>query len=72
MFDGLLKPDGYAVVSYYERYGGCFELALKAIHAAVKAMTGLSPLDASKLVFDAKWNSIPHTRSFRIVADGRP
>jgi hypothetical protein len=34
VFHQLLNPDGYAVVSYYERYGGFFELALKAIHAA--------------------------------------
>ncbi|WP_407122899.1 class I SAM-dependent methyltransferase [Bradyrhizobium sp. STM 3561] len=60
----LLNPDGYAVVSYYERYGGFFELALKAIHAAAKALTGLPPEDSAKRLFDAKWNSIPHTRRF--------
>jgi SAM-dependent methyltransferase len=64
VFRKLLNPDGYAVVSYYERYGGFFELALKAIHAAVKAITGLPPLEAGKFVFETKWNSIPHTRSF--------
>jgi len=64
VFRHLLNPDGYAVVSYYERYGGFFELALKAIHAAGKAITGLPALEAAKFLFDAKWNSIPHTRSF--------
>ncbi len=64
IFHRLLNPDGYAVVSYYERYGGFFELALKAIHAAGKALTGRAPLDTAKTLFEAKWNSIPHTRSF--------
>ncbi|AWM01949.1 class I SAM-dependent methyltransferase [Bradyrhizobium amphicarpaeae] len=64
IFHRLLKPDGYAVVSYYERYGGFFELALKAIHAAGKALSGRAALDTAKMLFEAKWNSIPHTRSF--------
>jgi SAM-dependent methyltransferase len=64
IFHRLLNPDGCAIISYYERYGGFFELALKAIHAAGKALTGRSPLDTAKLLFDAKWNSIPHTRAF--------
>jgi hypothetical protein len=64
IFHGLLNPDGYAVVSYYERYGGFFELALKAIHAAGKALTGRPALETARLLFEAKWDSIPHTRSF--------
>jgi hypothetical protein len=64
IFHRLLNPDGYAVVSYYERYGGFFELALKAIHAACKALSGRAGLDTAKMLFEAKWNSIPHTRSF--------
>lgn len=64
IFRQLLNADGYAVVSYYERYGGFFELALKAIHAAGKALTGRPPLEAAKLLFEAKWDSIPHTRAF--------
>jgi SAM-dependent methyltransferase len=64
IFHQLLRPDGYAVVSYYERYGGFFELALKAIHAAGKALTGRTPLETAKRLFEAKWNSIPHTRAF--------
>jgi len=64
IFHRLLNPDGYAVVSYYERYGGFFELALKAIHAAGKALTGRAALDTARMLFEAKWNSIPHTRSF--------
>ena len=64
IFHRLLNPDGYAVVSYYERYGGFFELALKAIHAAGKALTGRAALETAKMLFEAKWDSIPHTRSF--------
>ncbi|MBR1166636.1 class I SAM-dependent methyltransferase [Bradyrhizobium liaoningense] len=64
VFHRLLNPDGFAVVSYYERYGGFFELALKAIHAAGKALTGRPALETAKSLFEAKWNSIPHTRSF--------
>ena len=64
IFHRLLNPDGYAVVSYYERHGGFFELALKAIHVAGKALTGHAALDTAKLLFEPKWNSIPHTRSF--------
>ncbi|MCK1717895.1 class I SAM-dependent methyltransferase [Bradyrhizobium sp. 141] len=64
IFHRLLNPDGYAVVSYYERYGGFFELALKAIHAAGKALSGRAALETAKMLFEAKWNSIPHTRSF--------
>ncbi|PDT91420.1 hypothetical protein CO669_05305 [Bradyrhizobium sp. Y36] len=64
IFHRLLNPDGYAVVSYYERYGGFFELTLKAIHAAGKALTGRAALDTAKMLFEPKWNSIPHTRSF--------
>jgi hypothetical protein len=64
IFHRLLQPDGYAIVSYYERYGGFFELALKAIHAAGKALTGRAPLEAARLLFEKKWNSIPHTRTF--------
>ncbi|MBR0815529.1 class I SAM-dependent methyltransferase [Bradyrhizobium diazoefficiens] len=64
VFHRLLNPDGYAVVSYYERYGGFFELALKAIHAAGKALSGRAALEAAKMLFEPKWDSIPHTRSF--------
>ncbi|GLR94202.1 MULTISPECIES: class I SAM-dependent methyltransferase [Bradyrhizobium] len=64
VFHRLLNPDGYAVVSYYERHGGFFELALKAIHAASKTLTGRPALETATMLFDAKWSSIPHTRSF--------
>ena len=52
VFGHLLHPDGYAIVSYYERYGAFFELVLKAIHAAGKAMTGLPALESAKALFE--------------------
>jgi hypothetical protein len=64
IFHRVLNPDGYAIVSYYERYGGFLELALKAIHAAGKMLSGRPPLETAKLLFEAKWNTIPHTRAF--------
>ena len=71
IFERLLNPDGYAVVSYYERYGGFFELVLKAIHAAGKVLSGRPALGTAKLLFEAKRNSIPHTRAFKSWLDGR-
>lgn len=64
VFNGHLRPGGYAIVSYYEPHGTFIELVLKAIHAACKALTGLAPEPAAQMIYDAKWNSIPHTRAF--------
>lgn len=64
VFQRLLNPDGCAVISFYERNGAFYELALKAIHAAGKALTGRPTLESAKLLFEAKWDSIPHTRAF--------
>jgi hypothetical protein len=64
IFASLMRPDGYGIISYYERYGGLFELTLKAIHAAVKVLSGKPATESAELVFRAKWDSIPHTRSF--------
>lgn len=64
IFASLLRPDGYGIISYYERYGGLFELTLKAIHAAVKVLSGKPATESAELVFKTKWDSIPHTRSF--------
>jgi hypothetical protein len=64
VFAGLMRPGGYGIISYYERYGGLFELTLKAIHAAAKVLTGKPATESAQLVFQTKWDSIPHTRSF--------
>lgn len=64
LFSRLIAKDGLVVVNYMDTNGSFFEILLKIIHSAVKRGTGKDPLAAATLVFDAKWKSIPHTRSF--------
>jgi hypothetical protein len=64
IFNGLLNPGGLLVVNYCERCGSIIETLTKAIHALVKSVTGMSSVDAAYSVFQAKWDTIPHTRSF--------
>jgi hypothetical protein len=64
VFQRWLNPDGCGVISFYERNGAFFELTLKAIHAAGKALTGRPAVEAAKLLFEPKWDSIPHARAF--------
>lgn len=59
-----LAPQGIAVVSYYERRGAFFELALRATLAAAMGVSGRSVEDTARALFSAKWDSIPHTRAF--------
>lgn len=63
-FARLLRPDGFAIVSYYERCGAFFELALRAIHTAAKALSGSDALVTAWALYETKWKSIPHTRKF--------
>jgi len=63
-FAQLLRPGGFAIVSYYEKDAGFFEIALKAIYAAAKTISGRDPVDTAWALYETKWNSIPHTRSF--------
>ncbi|MBW2618530.1 MAG: class I SAM-dependent methyltransferase [Deltaproteobacteria bacterium] len=63
-FSRLLKSDGLFVISYYERSGALLELFLKMVFKAVRELTGLPAREAAWRVFEAKWESIPHTRSF--------
>jgi hypothetical protein len=63
-FRDLLKPEGFAVISYYERDGALLELCLRAIHAAAKAVLQRPPVEVARALFSAKWDSIPHTRKF--------
>ena len=62
-FHRLLKTDGFFIVSFYERLGGFVELSLKAICAQYRAITDTPAGDAVKTLFQAKWDSIPHTRT---------
>lgn len=64
VFNRLLDPGGLLVVNYCERCGSIIETLLKAIHALVKSATGMPSVDAAQSVFQAKWDTIPHTRSF--------
>jgi len=64
VFARLLRPEGFVIVSYYEKDAAFFELSLKAIYAAAKAASGLGALDTAWALYETKWNSIPHTRAF--------
>ena len=64
VFARLLRPEGFAIVSYYERDATFFELALKAIYAGAKAISGRDALETARALYETKWSSIPHTRSF--------
>lgn len=64
-FHQSLKTDGLLVVSYYSRMGGFFELCLRAFHRAVRDLTGKDAEAAAWMLFEAKWNSIPHDKPFK-------
>ena len=64
VFSKKLRPGGYAIVSYYEKHGTFIELVLKAIHSSCKALSGLTPEVAAQKLYQTKWDSIPHTRTF--------
>lgn len=59
----LLRPDGFAVLFYYEAYGAFLELVWRVVHARYRALTGAAADEAARAVFAAKWASIPHKRS---------
>jgi len=63
-FGRHLNPGGFSIVTYYGKYGGFLELALKAIHSAYKTLTLSGPEDAAQALYRTKWDSIPHTRAF--------
>jgi SAM-dependent methyltransferase len=64
LFARLLRPGGFAVVSYYEKHGGWVELFTKRIYNRVKDLTGLPGIEVAHKLFDVKWAMIPHMRSF--------
>ncbi|CCQ53633.1 methyltransferase domain-containing protein (plasmid) [Crocosphaera watsonii WH 8501] len=65
LFKDLLDDQGFCLINYYEASGGFLELILKLIHAKTKTLRGLSPEENAWQLFESKWNSIPHTRSFK-------
>ncbi|MBL8024242.1 MAG: methyltransferase domain-containing protein [Elusimicrobia bacterium] len=64
LFSFLLKPGGVVILSYMEKYGSFFELFLRVIHNHVRRLTGIEANRSARDLYLAKWNSIPHTRSF--------
>lgn len=63
-FHGLLAPEGLCLISYYERFGGLLELVLRAIFSAVLRLRNGDAMDTAKLLYQPKWDSIPHSRTF--------
>lgn len=62
-FHECLVPDGFAIVTYMETYGGFMELLLKALYQTVIRSGAFEHgVDAAKRLFSPKWDSIPHTR----------
>jgi hypothetical protein len=63
-FRALLRDDGLFIVTYYERFGALVELTLRALHALHRRTTGLDAVAAARKLYTAKWDVIPHTRTF--------
>ena len=64
VFSKQLRPEGLAIVSYYERHGAFQEMALRALLSAYMRVKGGDPVSAARALFQTKWDSIPHTRAF--------
>lgn len=63
-FHRLLRTGGLFFITYYERCGAIFELALRALHRAHQRLTGLGAEASAQRLYAAKWDAIPHTRRF--------
>ena len=61
LFNKILKPGGLLLISYPEIYGMGMDFLHREIWQAVKAAR---PEVTARQVFGAKWDLIPHTRSF--------
>ncbi len=64
LFHRILKPGGVAILSYQERSGSFFEFLMKVVQAQHRRLAGVSPVDSARTLFQAKWDSVPHTRKF--------
>ena len=63
-FAALVQDGGLVVVSYYERHGALIELAMKALYQGARRIAGRPGDETARRLFSAKWDSIPHTRTF--------
>ncbi|MEO5375282.1 MAG: class I SAM-dependent methyltransferase [Alphaproteobacteria bacterium] len=65
LFARLLRPGGYAVISYYDRTSFGLEALWKLLFAALASMTGgRRSVELAWRLYATKWNSIRHTRAF--------
>jgi hypothetical protein len=62
-FAGLVRSEGFAIVTFYEPAGSFFELLWKAVHSRYRELSGREGVEAAEDVFGVKWRSIPHRRS---------
>jgi len=63
-FAHALKPDGFVVMSYYERIGATLELVTKMLAARVRTLTGEDSISVAERLYGPKWRTIGHTRRF--------
>lgn len=64
LFQRILDDDGFAVISYMESFGSLLEFVLKVIFSFAGGGKGRDSVEIAWRLFEGKWNSIPHTRSF--------
>lgn len=58
-----LVADGLFILSFYDLFGGFFELFQKAIYKSVtRSGKYENGIESAKLIFLNKWNSVQHTR----------
>lgn len=60
----LLRPDGLMLMSYMETAGHTFEILLKVIYRYGVEVLQDDSINTAHRLFDNKWDSIPHTRTF--------
>jgi hypothetical protein len=60
---GLLRPDGLAILFYYETFGSLLELVWRVVQSRYRELTGADANDAAHRLFATKWATIPHKRS---------
>ncbi len=63
LFANLVDDDGFIIIDYYEIFGSFIELLLKVIYTRVRQLTDLDAMEATRKLFNSKWNSISHVRS---------